>query len=63
MLLKTDWFAIAIATFGVGVVVYYGWDSRKAYPPFRKLIYGLLGLMTILWILIILLLLGDANAR
>lgn len=59
MLLKTDWFAIAIATFGVACITYYGWDSRKVYPPLKKLIYVLLGLMSVLWALIVIMLLGG----
>jgi hypothetical protein len=68
MLLKTDWFAIAIATFAVIFLVFYVWSSRKlyseikSYPALRKLVGALIGLLTILWVLIALLLLGDVNA-
>jgi len=52
MLLKSDWFAIAIATFGVAVVMWQGWSSRNEYPAMKKIIYGLLGLTLALWIMI-----------
>ena len=52
MLLKSDWFAIAIAMFGVAVVVWQGWNARNEYPAMKKIIYGLLGLTLALWIMI-----------
>jgi hypothetical protein len=52
MLLKSDWFAIAIAMFGVAVVVWQGWNARNEYPAMKKIIYGLLGLTVALWIAI-----------
>ena len=51
MLLKSDWFAIVIATLGVAVVVWYGWDARDEYPAMKKIIYSLLGLVLALWIM------------
>jgi NADH:ubiquinone oxidoreductase subunit 4 (subunit M) len=62
MLLKSDWFAIAIATVGVGIVIYLGWDSRHENPIMKKIIYTLLGLMAVLWILIATMLTGNASA-
>jgi bacteriorhodopsin len=52
MLLKSDWFAIAIAMFGVAVVVWQGWNARNEYPAMKKIIYSLLGLTLALWIMI-----------
>jgi hypothetical protein len=52
MLLKSDWFAIALATFGVAVVVWQGWSSRNEYPAMKKIIYTLLVAWLILWLLI-----------
>jgi hypothetical protein len=49
MLLKTDWVAIVIATLGTGVVMYYGWSSRKEHPIMRRILYTLLALMLVLW--------------
>ena len=49
VLLKTDWVAIAIATFGVGVVAYYGWPSRDESPVMKKILHTLLLLLAILW--------------
>ena len=49
MLLKTDWLAIVIATFGVAVVVYYGWSSRNENPVMKKILYTLLAFIAILW--------------
>ena len=53
VLLKTDWVAIVIATFGVAIVTYYGWSARKENPVMRKILYSLLVLITILWALCI----------
>ena len=53
MLLKSDWFAIAIAMLGVAVVVWQGWNARNEYPAMKKIIYGLLGLVLALWIMIL----------
>ena len=60
VLLKTDWVAIVIATFGVGVVTYYGWSARHENPIMKKILYTLLVFITILWGLCIFLLL-EAN--
>lgn len=49
MLLKTDWVAIVIATFGVGVMMYYGWSARNENPVMKKILYTLLVFITILW--------------
>lgn len=49
MLLKTDWAAIVIATFGVAVVTYYGWSSRNENPVMKKILYTLLVFMAVLW--------------
>ena len=59
VLLKTDWVAIVIATFGAGVVTYYGWSARKENPVMKKILYTLLFLITILWALCIFLVLGE----
>ena len=61
-MLKTDWVAILIATFGAAVVIWHGWNSRKVDPVMRKIIYGLLGLITLLWILMTVLLLGGVES-
>ena len=61
MLLKTDWVAIAIATFGVGVVIFLGWSSRNDHPEMKKIIHGLLWLMLVLWVLIAIMLVGYSN--
>ena len=53
MLLKSDWFAIVIATLGAAVVVWHGWNARDEYPAMKKIIYGLLGLVLALWIMIL----------
>jgi hypothetical protein len=53
MLLKTDWVAVAIAVFGTGVVMYYGWDSRHENPTMKKILYTLLTFMFILLMLCI----------
>ncbi len=52
MLLKSDWFAIAIATFGVAVIAWQGWNARDEYPAMKKIIYTLLVFTAILWGLI-----------
>ena len=49
MLLATDWVAIAIATFGVGVVTYYGWSSRNENPVMKNILHTLILLTAILW--------------
>jgi hypothetical protein len=36
-MLKTDWVAVFIATFGVAVIVWHGWNSRKADPVMKKI--------------------------
>ncbi len=51
MLLKTDWFAIVIATLGVGVIVYHGWGARNSDPIMRRIVYGLLALIVLLWVM------------
>jgi bacteriorhodopsin len=53
MLLKSDWFAIVIATLGAAVVVWHGLNARDEYPAMKKIIYGLLGLVLALWIMIL----------
>ena len=53
MLLKSDWFAIVIATLGAAVVVWHGWNARDEYPAMKKIIYGLLRLVLALWIMIL----------
>lgn len=53
MLLKSDWFAIAIATFGVAVVVCQGWSSRNEHPTMKKIIYTLLAFTFILWAMVV----------
>ena len=58
VLLKTDWFAIVIATLGAGLVVYYGWSLKKENPVVKKLLYTLIVLMIILWSMCTYLLLG-----
>ena len=58
VLLKTDWFAIVIATLGVGLVVYYGWSLKKENPVVKKLLYTLIVLMIIIWSMCTYLLLG-----
>ena len=59
MLLRTDWAAIVIATLGAGVVGYHGWTSRNADPTMKKIIYSLLGLITLLWAMSIFLVLSS----
>jgi tellurite resistance protein TehA-like permease len=59
VLLKTDWVAIVIATFGVAVVTYYGWSARNENPIMKKILYTLLVFITILWGLCIFLVLGE----
>jgi hypothetical protein len=58
-MLKTDWVAVLIATFGAAVVVYHGWTSRNADPIMKKLIYGLLALISLLWVMMTVLLVGG----
>lgn len=58
VLLKTDWFAIVIATLGAGLVVYYGWSLKKENPVVKKLLYTLIVLMIIIWSMCAYLLLG-----
>lgn len=58
VLLKTDWFAVVIATLGVGLVVYYGWSLKKENPVVKKLLYTLIVLMIIIWSMCTYLLLG-----
>jgi ABC-type nickel/cobalt efflux system permease component RcnA len=58
-MLKTDWVAVFIATFGVAVIVWHGWNSRKADPVMKKIIYGLLGLIGLLWLMMTILLVGG----
>lgn len=58
-MLKTDWVAVFIATFGVAVIVWHGWNSRKADPIMRKILYGLLALISLLWIMMMVLLVGG----
>ena len=60
VLLKTDWVAIVIATFGVCVVTYYGWSSRHENPIMKKILYTLLFFIAVLWGLCIFMLL-EAN--
>ena len=59
VLLKTDWFAIVIATLGAGLVTYYGWTLRKENPVVKKLLYALIALMAIIWVMCTYLLLGS----
>lgn len=49
VLLKSDWFAVAIATFGTAMVTYYGWSVRNENPIMKKILYTLLVFMLILW--------------
>jgi arginine exporter protein ArgO len=49
VLLKTDWVAIVIATFGVAVVTYYGWSARNENPTMKKILYTLLVFIAVLW--------------
>ena len=58
VLLKTDWFAIVIATLGAGLVVYYGWSLKKENPVVKKLLYTLIVLMIIIWSMCTYLVLG-----
>jgi tryptophan-rich sensory protein len=58
-MLKTDWVAVFIATVGVAVIVWHGWNSRKADPIMRKILYGLLALIGLLWIMMLVLLVGG----
>lgn len=58
-MLKTDWVAVFIATFGVAVIVWHGWNSRKADPAMRKILYGLLALISLLWIMLMIMLVGG----
>jgi tryptophan-rich sensory protein len=58
-MLKTDWVAVFIATFGVAVIVWHGWNSRKADPVMRKILYGLLALISLLWIMLMIMLVGG----
>ena len=58
VLLKTDWFAIVIATLGAGLVVYYGWSLKKENPVVKKLLYTLIVLMIIIWSMCTFLVLG-----
>lgn len=60
-MLKTDWFAVFIAAFGVGVVVYQGWSSRNENPVMKKIIYGLIGLTAVLWIMLTVMVLGGVG--
>jgi NADH:ubiquinone oxidoreductase subunit 4 (subunit M) len=59
VLLKTDWFAIVIATLGVGVVVYHGWEARHKDPIMKRIVYGLLALIALLWAMCVALLLST----
>jgi tryptophan-rich sensory protein len=58
-MLKTDWVAVFIATFGAAVIVWHGWNSRKADPVMRKILYGLLALISLLWIMLMVMLVGG----
>ena len=58
-MLKTDWVAVIIATLGTAVVVWHGWNSRNVDPVMRKIVYGLLALITLLWIMMTVLLMGG----
>ena len=58
-MLKTDWVAVIIATIGVAVVAYHGWSSRNVDPIMKKIVYGLLALITLLWIMMTALLIGG----
>ena len=58
-MLKTDWVAVIIATVGAGVVAWHGWNSRNVDPIMKKIIYGLLGLITLLWVMMTVLLVGG----
>ena len=58
-MLKTDWVAVFIATFGVAVITWHGWNSRKADPVMRKILYGLLALISLLWIMLMIMLVGG----
>ena len=58
-MLKTDWIAVFIATAGVAVIVWHGWNSRKADPVMRKILYGLLALISLLWIMMLVILVGG----
>lgn len=61
-MLKTDWIAVFIAAFGVGVVVYQGWSSRNENPTMKKIIYTLIGLTALLWIMLAFLVLGGVES-
>jgi hypothetical protein len=58
-MLKTDWIAVFIATAGVAVIVWHGWNSRNADPIMKKIVYGLLGLISLLWLMMTILLVGG----
>jgi len=51
VLTKSDWLSVMIATFGVGIVMYYGWSARNENPVMKKILYTLLGFIFALWIL------------
>jgi tryptophan-rich sensory protein len=58
-MLKTDWIAVFIATAGVAVIVWHGWNSRNVDPIMKKIIYGLLALIGLLWLMMTILLVGG----
>jgi tryptophan-rich sensory protein len=58
-MLKTDWVAVFIATLGVAVIVWHGWNSRNADPIMKKILYGLLALISLLWIMMMVILVGG----
>lgn len=48
-----DWtvvFALVCATFGAGVVFYYGWPERNTVPKFGLLLKVLAGMLVFLWV-------------
>ena len=43
-------FALVIATFGAGVVTYFGWPERAVLPKMGMLIKVLWGALAFLWL-------------